>query len=288
MLPLVIPIRLRESLPTPPRSFSARDWRSPRAQVSRAGAGWRALWADTVCLTVANADQLGGGQVTFAPDNGPLANVVIARGADGRALRILPVDRDPVTALLPRNLRDTEFNKPPSGSRRQRTPRRLRSWQLGCISVSAWTRFSRCWWFSALRPTRSISLDSLRDRPVWVEEAPELDGKPYGRFSRVITTAALLERLRLDPRPESQLGGISPPGCSTCWSAIGIEVLSIGSGAWRRIAAVRALGADRDSSGRSVSSGSGVERGGAQPVRTRPPGLWSEDAEGGAAGRSRI
>jgi hypothetical protein len=43
------------------------------------GAGWRALWADTVCLAVANANQLGGGQVTFAPDNGPLANVVIAR-----------------------------------------------------------------------------------------------------------------------------------------------------------------------------------------------------------------
>lgn|GEM_PF-1206645 len=162
------------------------------------GAGWRALWADTVCLAVANTDRLGGGQVTFAPDNGPLANVVIARGADGRALRILPVDRDPVTALLPRNLRDTEFNNLLRDLVANVHP------TAPLVAAGLYQRVG----LDAIQPTLAVLraapdsfhlLDSLRDRPVWVEHAPELDGKPYGRFSRVITTAALLAQLRLDP-----------------------------------------------------------------------------------------
>ncbi|HSE65708.1 MAG TPA: hypothetical protein VLB12_01895, partial [Gemmatimonadales bacterium] len=170
----------------------------PRGPGLARGAGWRALWADTVCLAVADADRFGGGNVTYAPDNGALANVVIARGADGRALRLLPVDRDPVTISLPKNLRGTDFSK---------ILRDLVATAHPTAPLVAAGLYQRAG-LDAIQPTLAVLrvgndsfhlLDSLRDRPVWVEQAPELDGKPYGRFLRVITTQALLDQLQHDP-----------------------------------------------------------------------------------------
>src|SRR5262245_30669457 len=162
------------------------------------GKGWRALWVDTVCLAVADADRLGGGKVTYAPDNGHLANVVIARGADSRAIRILPVDRDPVTASLPKDLRGTDYSE---------ILRDLVATVHPTAPLVAAGLYARAG-LDAIQPALAVLhvetdsfhlLDSLRDRPVWIGQAPGLDGKPYGRFLRVITTKALLDQLRSDP-----------------------------------------------------------------------------------------
>ena len=162
------------------------------------GKGWRTLWTDTLCVAVDDADRLGGGRVLFAPDNGTLANVVIARGADGTAIRLVPVDRDPVTASLPQDLRGTDYNE---------ILRDLVTTVHPTAPLVAAGLYERAG-LDAIQPSLMVLrvgtdsfhlLDSLRDRPVWVERAPELDGKPYGRFLQVITTQALLERLQRDP-----------------------------------------------------------------------------------------
>jgi hypothetical protein len=88
--------------------------------------------------------------------------------------------------------------------------------------------------FSACDPTRSIS--SIRyATAVWVEQLPSSTVSHTAGFP-VITTAAIARTTPARSHDRVATERISPPGCSTCLVGDRIEVPSIGSGAWRRIA----------------------------------------------------
>jgi len=174
---------------------------SPRLAESHGlgdGAGWRRLWADTLCLPVATAERIGGGLGRYVAESGPLSYVVTARNPGDSAFRILPLDRDPVSATLPREL---------LGSTVDRFLRDLVVTLHPTAPLVAGPLYQEAG-LDAIQPELVILradpdpahlLDSLRDRPVWLERAPDIDGKPFGRFSRVLATEDLLDLARRNP-----------------------------------------------------------------------------------------
>jgi hypothetical protein len=162
------------------------------------GAGWRPLWADSLCLPVLHAERFAGGLGAYVAEPGMLAHVVVARGAADTAFRLLPLDRDPVTGTLPRELlgttvdrflRDLVVTVHPTAPLVAATLYR----EVGLDAIEPHLVVLRA------APDPAHLLDSLRDKPVWLERAPDVDGKPFGRFARVLTTAELLDRARSDP-----------------------------------------------------------------------------------------
>ncbi len=174
---------------------------SPRLAESQGlgdGAGWRRLWADTLCLPVATAERIGGGLGRYVAESGRLSSVVTARNPGDSAFRILPLDRDPISATLPqellgstidRFLRDLVVTVHPTAPLAAAALYR----QVGLDAIQPELVVLRA------DPDPAHLLDSLRGRPVWLERAPDLDGKPFGRFSRVLTTEELLDEVRRDP-----------------------------------------------------------------------------------------
>jgi hypothetical protein len=192
-----------EPVPCPARhADSATVMPSPRLADSHGlgeNAGWRHLWADSLCLPVLDAEKFAGGLTAYVAESGPLAHVVIARSGDGTAFRLLPLDRDPVTNTLPpellgtpvdRFLRDLGVTVHPTAPLVAATLYR----EVGLDAIEPDLVVLRA------PPDSAHLLDSLRDKPVWLERAPAEDGKTYDRFARVLTTAALLDQARRDPR----------------------------------------------------------------------------------------
>lgn len=178
----------------------------PRVPGLLRGQGWRSLWADSVRLPVSAATEIGGGVISVTWEPGPLAGVVAARGSDGLAYRILPVDRDPVSATLPPNLRGTALSRA----------------LLDLVAANHPTapllaaELYRAAGLRSLGPQlRVLAADTalpgllhpLAGRAIWLERAPDLDGQAWQDCARVIRTESLWGRLTHEPRTRTDLTG---------------------------------------------------------------------------------
>jgi hypothetical protein len=159
------------------------------------GHGWRAAWGAEVRLPLITPATIRGGLREAAIEPGPLTGVVVGWGmADGLAWRVLPVDPDPITPILsaeakqgglPSFLRDLVSTLHPAAPTMAASL--YRAAELPVVERRL-----------GVVPADGVTLPSQVAPPgaaVWVERAPELDGRSYGPFASVIGTDSLLARL---------------------------------------------------------------------------------------------
>ena len=173
--------------PAPPDSVAivlGPAYASDQAFHALRGSGWRHLWIDTVRLPILDAPLPGTGQPEH--DTTSVPGTVILHAADGTTWRLVPVDHDPVAFELSPRLRGTDV---------ERWLDDLTSTMHPTAPLAASALYQAVG-LHAVRPRLAVTPDG---RGVWVERAPELDGRPYGPFVRVIPSDSLPGLLRRDP-----------------------------------------------------------------------------------------
>jgi hypothetical protein len=172
-----------------------REYAESRGLLGTGGRGWRSAWGASIRLPLLTPAQLGGGLGDAAIEEGPLSGVVVGRGADGLARRVLPADLDPVSPLLPPDARGTEL----PGFLRDLVSTLHPTAPLLAASVYRSAGLAVLPRALAVVPPEGLALPAGAVEPgaaAWVERAPELDGQPFLGFSRVISTDSLLARQR--------------------------------------------------------------------------------------------
>lgn len=173
--------------PAPPDSVSivlGPAYASAPSLGALRSAGWRRLWIDTVRLPVLDVPAPAADKPEY--DTTWVPGTIILRGADGTARRLVPVDHEPVAFELATRLRGTT----------------VEHWLNDLTTIMhptaplAASALYRAVGLQAVRPRLAATADG---RGVWVERAPDLDGRAYGSFIRVIASGSLLALLGRDP-----------------------------------------------------------------------------------------
>jgi hypothetical protein len=172
-----------------------REYAESRGLLGTGGRGWRSAWGASIRLPLLVPAAIGGGLEDAAIEAGPLSGVVVGRGADGLARRLLPADLDPVSPLLPPAARGTEL----PGFLRDLVATLHPTAPLVAASVYRSAGLVVLPRSLVVMPPDGMALPTGAVEPgtaAWVERAPELDGQPFLGFSRVISTDSLLARQR--------------------------------------------------------------------------------------------
>ena len=172
-----------------------REYAESRGLLGTGGSGWRSAWGASIRLPLLAPAQLGGGLQDVAIEEGPLSGVAVGRGADGFAWRVLPADLDPVSPLLPPAARGTEL----PGFLRDLVATLHPTAPLLAASLYRSAGLSVLPRELGVVPAEGLALPAGAVEPgaaAWVERAPELDGRPFLGFARVISTDSLLARQR--------------------------------------------------------------------------------------------
>lgn len=154
------------------------------------GQGWRAAWGTQVRLPLLTSAAVEGG-LQEVREQAVMTRVFVGRSrSTARAWRILPVDPDPISPIIPASatasglpqfLRDLVAALHPAAP--QVAAALYRAVGLPVVPREL-----------VVVPTTGVDLVGgvvPAGTAVWTERAPELDGQPFGRFASVISTDSL-------------------------------------------------------------------------------------------------